>query len=260
MTTFLAALLLSSAIVLVLVRSRRSPRIAIEAFPSASRRAFALALLILTLAVACFGPLLQYPESDPNAALPDVPFGALFLGHGLLVVFLVVWWLLAGRPALSGYLHASFANVRDAFRLGAAAGVAGWAVTMVTMAIVGTFAVTVEPTVLPAGGEIPPVVRTIVDLAWYQRLLLVVSAGVVEEAFFRSFLQTRSGLLLSSVLFTTSHMNYGLPLMLVGVLAVSIVFGLVFRARRDVLPCMVAHSVFDGIQLFLILPAVVAGG
>ena len=256
MTIFLLALFLASLTVLALVRWRPA---AIEPFPTGSRRALALALLTLTLALACFAPLLEYPDTDPNMEIPDLPFGALFLGHGLLASFLLLWWVLAGRPPLREYLHLSFGDLRDALRLGAAAGAAGWAVTMTTMAVVGTLAVTVDPGSLPEDGEIPSTVRIIVELAWYERLLIVLSAGIIEEAFFRSFLQTRFGLILSSVLFTTSHMSYGLPLMLVGVFAVSVVFGLVFRARRDVLPCMVAHSVFDGIQLFLILPAVVAG-
>ena len=259
MTTLLAALLLSGVTVLALVGTRFGPRFEVEPFPSEARRALALAFLTATLALACFAPLLEYPDSDPNAANPDVPFGALFLGHGLLIVFLAGWWALAGRPPLRAYLSLHTRDLADALRLGAAAGAAGWAVTMATMAIVGTFAAAVDPVAVPADGEIPGVVRLIVDLAWYERLLLVLSAGIVEEAFFRSFLQARSGLVLSSVLFAMSHMSYGLPLMLVGVFAVSMVFGLVFRARHDVLPCMVAHSVFDAIQLFLILPAVVAG-
>lgn len=256
MTIYLLALFLASLTVLAVVRWRPA---AIDSFPSGSRRALALALLTSTLALACFAPLLQYPETDPNMEIADLPFGALFLGHGLLVTFLLLWWILAGRPPLRQYLHLTFTDLRDALQLGAAAGAAGWAVTMTTMAVVGTLAVALEPGSLPEDGEIPSAVRIIVELAWYERLLLVLSAGIVEEAFFRSFLQTRFGLILSSVLFTASHMSYGLPLMLVGVFAVSVVFGLVFRARRDVLPCMVAHSVFDGIQLFLILPAVVAG-
>ncbi len=256
MTSFLAALLLSSALLVVLVRSRR---LEVEGFPSASRRAFALALLTFTLGVACIAPLLEFSETDPNQEIPDLPFAALFLGHGLLSAFLLLWWLLVGRPPVRDFLHLRLDGLADGLRLGAAAGAAGWAVTMTTMAIVGTVAVAFEPGIVPADGEIPPTVRTIVELTWYQRLLLVLSAGVVEEAFFRSFLQTRCGLPLSTLLFTTSHMSYGLPLMLVGVFAVSLVFGLVFRTRRDVIPCMVAHAVFDAIQLFLILPAVVAG-
>lgn len=256
MTSFLAALLLSSVVVLTLIRSGR---LVIEEFPTASRKAFALAILILTLAIACFAPLLEFSETDPNRDIGDLPFGALFLGHGLLVLFLVVWWILVGRPRVSEFLHIGTDDVQDALRLGAAAGAAGWAVTMTTMAIVGTLAVAVEPGSLPEDGEVPATVGVIVGLAWYERLILVLSAGIVEEAFFRAFLQSRCGLMLSSVLFATSHMSYGLPLMVVGVFAVSVVFGLVFRARRDVLPCMVAHSAFDAIQLFLILPAVVAG-
>lgn len=218
-----------------------------------------MALLTLTLALACFLPLLEFPETDPNMEIPELPFGALFLGHGLLVAFLAFWWLLVGRPRLRDFLHIGTDDPRDAFRLGAAAGAAGWAVTMTTMAIVGTIAITLEPGSLPKDDEIPATVGVIVGLAWYQRLALVLSAGIVEEAFFRSFLQSRCGLMLSSLLFATSHLSYGLPLMVVGVFAVSVVFGLVFRARGDVLPCMVAHSAFDAIQLFLILPAVVAG-
>lgn len=258
MTSFPAALLLSSVTVFALIGSGR---LSAEEFPSASRKAFAMAILVLTLAIACFLPLLEFPETDPNRELGDLPFGALFVGHALLVSFLFVWWLLVGRPRIGAFLHLGTGTkeLQDGLRLGAAAGVAAWAVTMTTMAIVGTVAANVEPGSVPEGGEVPATVGVIVGLAWYERLALVLSAGVVEEAFFRSFLQTRCGLMLSSVLFATSHMSYGLPLMVVGVFAVSVVFGLVFRARRDVFPCMVAHAVFDAIQLFLILPAVVAG-
>lgn len=252
----LTALLLAGVVVLAL---RKSGRFEIETFPSASRKAFALALFTGTLAIACIAPLLQFPETDPNREIPDLPFAALFLGHALLSAFLLLWWLLAGRPELSAFLHLRSVDLRESLRLGAAAGVASWAITMATMAIVGTIAVALDPAVLPDDGVLPSSVRMIVDLEWYRRLLLVLSAGVVEEAFFRAFLQTRMGLLLSSVLFATSHLSYGLPLMVVGVFAVSVVFGLLFRVREDILPCMVAHAVFDAIQLFLILPAVAAG-
>jgi hypothetical protein len=47
--------------------------------------------------------------------------------------------------------------------------------------------------------------------------------------------------------------------MLIGVLTVSLVLGVLLRAADDVLPCMVAHAVFDGVQLLVVLPAVVGG-
>jgi membrane protease YdiL (CAAX protease family) len=103
-------------------------------------------------------------------------------------------------------------------------------------------------------------VRAIVGLSIPMRLALVCSAGFFEELFFRSFLQARGGLLLSTILFTASHASYGMPFMLVGVFTVSVVLGRVFARRGDVVPCMVAHAVFDAVQLFVILPVVVASG
>jgi membrane protease YdiL (CAAX protease family) len=145
-------------------------------------------------------------------------------------------------------------------QLGAAGGAAAWAVTMAVMAIVGTAVGAIEPEVVEpaARGEIPEVVRWIVDRSAFQRSLLILSAAVVEEAFFRSFLQARCGIVISSLFFMASHGSYGLPLMLVGVFTVSLVLGWIFRARNNVLPCMIAHGVFDAVQLFLILPAVVS--
>ncbi len=259
MTNLLVSLLLATMTLVLLVGVRLPPGFAVDPFPSRLRRSVALAGLVLTLAIGCFAPLLEYPTADPNAVPPDLPLGALFLGHALLASFLFGWWWLAGRPPVGAFLHLRLENSWNSVRAGVAAGVVGWALTLTTMAVVGGLAETLEPAMAPQSDEVPAVMRMIVELAWYERLLLVLSAGIVEEAFFRSFLQARTGLVFSSLLFTTSHMSYGLPLMLVGVFAVSAVFGVVFRRHHDVLPCMVAHAVFDAIQLFLVLPVVAAG-
>jgi membrane protease YdiL (CAAX protease family) len=235
------------------------PRLLVERFPSRLHRRVALALLALTLAVTSFVPPLSWQEIDPHAELEDLSFRGLFAGHAILVAFLAAWWQLSGRPSLRSFLCLDFDEPAQALRLGATMGGIGWALTMTVMAVVGTLAWSFEPARIAGGGEIPPLVREIVELSLLERLLLVLSAGVVEEAFFRAFLQTRTGLALSSLLFTASHASYGLPLMLAGVLTVSLVLGLLFQTRRNLLPCMIAHAVFDAIQLFLILPAVVAG-
>src|SRR5690606_2623545 len=125
MTTLLASLLLAAATVVALVAARRPPRLEIEPFPSEARRALALALFTSTLALACFAPLLEYPAVDPTREVEDVPFGALFLGHGLLTVFLVAWWLLSGRPAWRDFLRVGADGLRDGLRVGAVAGAAG---------------------------------------------------------------------------------------------------------------------------------------
>ncbi len=265
MNLVLLAWPLAIAFTVALVRRERWPRLAIESFPTPARRALALSLLTLVLAIACFAPPLSLESGAPGEPLGEVRFGSLFLGHGLLAGFLLLWWVLAERPDPRRFL--SLRSLRRdelgrELQLGAAAGAAAWAVTMTVMALAATAAGIAASEDLAAGaaGDVPEVVRWIVGLPLAQRFLLVVSAGVVEEAFFRAFLQARSGILVSSLLFASSHANYGLPLMLVGVFTVSVVLGWLFRVRGNIVPCMVAHAVFDGVQLFLILPAVVGSG
>ena len=79
----------------------------------------------------------------------------------------------------------------------------------------------------------------------------------VEEAFFRGFLQPRFGLVVSSILFALSHFNYGLPFLIVGVFTISLVIGLTLTRSGDLLPCIIAHGIFDSVQLFIVLPWVV---
>jgi membrane protease YdiL (CAAX protease family) len=262
MTPAVLALPLSAVVTLFLLRRETWPRLVVEPFPNPLRRGAALALLVLVLALASFAPLIAFDVVRPaDEGLSDIGFPSLFLGHALLAAFLLLWWVLAGRPRPLRFLHLRLerGHLASDLQLGAAGGAAAWAVTMAVMAVVGTAVGAIEPeAVAPAGGEIPEVVRWIVDRSVFQRSLLILSAAVVEEAFFRSFLQARCGIVISSLFFMASHGSYGLPLMLVGVFTVSLVLGWIFRARNNVLPCMIAHGVFDAVQLFLILPAVVS--
>jgi membrane protease YdiL (CAAX protease family) len=263
MTPAALALPLSAVVTLLLLRRETWPRLAIEPFPNPLRRRTAVALLVLVLALASFAPLIAFDVAPPSEeGLGDIGFASLFLGHALLASFLLLWWVLAGRPRPRDFLHLRLdpAHLASDLQLGAAGGAAAWAVTMTVMALVGTAVGAIESEAVETAtrGEIPEVVRWIVDRSASERMLLILSAAVVEEAFFRSFLQARCGILISSLFFMASHGSYGLPLMLVGVFTVSLVLGWIFRARDNVLPCMVAHGVFDAIQLFLILPAVVS--
>ena len=91
------------------------------------------------------------------------------------------------------------------------------------------------------------------------RLAIVVSAMVVEELFFRSFLQTRVGPLAATLMFTAAHGVYGQPLVLVGILVISTVLSATFVLYGNVLPCIVAHGVFDAIQMFVLIPLTLKG-
>lgn len=86
------------------------------------------------------------------------------------------------------------------------------------------------------------------------RLALSLSAGVVEETFFRGFLQPRVGIATSTILFVLAHMSYEQPFMLLGVSFLSILFAMLVRWRQNIWAAMTAHAVFDAIQLLFVIP------
>jgi membrane protease YdiL (CAAX protease family) len=102
--------------------------------------------------------------------------------------------------------------------------------------------------------EAPPIMIWLAELPLTYKLTIIVAAMTVEEAFFRGFLQPRVGLLASSILFALSHFSYGLPFMIVGVFTISLVIGWTLMRTQDLLPCIIAHGVFDAVQLLIVLP------
>lgn len=101
----------------------------------------------------------------------------------------------------------------------------------------------------------PDLVPWIAGLPIAVRVLASLSAGIVEETFFRGFLQPRIGLFASSLFFVLAHASYGQPFMLVGVTLLSVIFGLLVRWRQSIWAAIAAHVLFDAIQLLLVIPA-----
>lgn len=254
------ALLVSAVLVAGLTSRAAWPRFVMETFPGPLRRLAACAVLTVTLAITAILPLSRIGQPAPVIDLESLSVPELFLGHAILATCLLAWWALAGFRPLPAFLHLHLHDPRRQLREGVGAGLGGWVITMFVMTVVGLlFGIGRDA----AGGvkpEVPEMVRAIVGLSVPTKIALVCSAGFFEELFFRSFLQARTGLLLSTALFAASHASYGMPFMLVGVFTVSVVLGRVFERRGDVVPCMVAHAVFDAIQLFVVLPSVVARG
>lgn len=228
------------------------------------RRAAALVVLAAIFYVGVFLPVAMFGVVRPP--LPeDLSTPRLFLLQVLFLLALVAWFLLgyARAGASAGALTASFARqfglrARDAFAelaLGSAAGVVGWVLTIVLMlAVVGlTWALGGEE-LLPT--EPPELVPLVAGLPILVRIAIALTAGVVEELFFRGFLQPRVGITLSSALFVLAHLSYEQPMMLVGIAGLSVLFGLLVRWRGTVLPAIAAHAVFDLIQLLIVVPQV----
>ena len=257
--SLLGALIVSAVLTVGLTARVSWPRLVVEEFPSPLRRVLAYLVLAVTLGLTAILPLSHVGQPPPDALLDRISLPELFLGHALLATCLLLWWALAGFRPPGAFLHLRLDRPLAQLRTGLVAGVGGWAITMLAMTVTGTLLGLGRE--VPGGeqAEIPDLVRAIVELPVLTRVLLVCSAGFFEEVFFRSFLQARSGLLLSTLLFTASHATYGMPFMLVGVFTVSVVLGRTFARRGDVVPCIVAHALFDAIQLFVVLPVVVAG-
>lgn len=229
-----------------------------EEIPTWPRRLIALALLWGVLVACVITPTISPGEmADVDPA--TIWFPSIFLGHLVLSGFLVAWWLLAWRMPLPRFLRLEGA-ARGDVRFGIMVGLSAWGLAIGASALVAMILLAVGH--VPTGAEtgampqldVPPVLFWLADLPAWQKLIVVGMAMTVEEAFFRAFLQTRIGWGLSSVLFALSHGGYGLPNLTASVFVVSLAIGWAFRRRDNLLPCIVAHGIFDGVQLFVVMP------
>lgn len=226
-----------------------------DRFASSAAKWFAYAwlgafMLLLALLVTASALTPATPEQLENA-----PFYTLFVLHALLLVFLVGWWLATGRPSAREFLNIRYERPAEVVAIGATAGVGGWMLTIIIAMLVALalqgFGLIDEAT------EPPAMIGWMAALPIWKKALIILSAMTVEEAFFRSFLQKRIGLIASTILFSLAHFTYGNPLLLIGVTMVSLIIGFTFYRTKNVVPCVIAHGVFDAIQLFVIVPIAV---
>ena len=197
-------------------------------------------------------------QSMSKQELTTVPFWQLFVLHIILVFFLVGWWLLSRRPPIRQFLNLLPAEPLNATALGVAVGVGGWAITLSIAVAVGLILHSLG--MIPKDLQPPAAVPWMAALPFWQKGLIILSAMTVEEAFFRGFLQKRIGLVLSTIAFALAHAGYGEPLMLIGITVVSVIIGITFYRTKNLIPCIVAHGVFDAIQLFVVIPLAVSAG
>lgn len=232
------------------------------------RRAAGLAVLAGVFYVAAFAALGMVGleiDLDLSAVRP----WELFALHAVLVVSMAAWGVLgwAGiggvRAALRGFRLAPARPLGRELALGVGAGIATWgAVLALLIAIAAAVLALGGESLLPEGP--PELVTFVVGQPVWVRVAAALSAGLVEEAFFRGFLQPRLGIAGSSLLFVLAHASYGEPFMLVGVALLSVVYALLARWRGDVWAAAAAHAVFDAVQLLIVIPFAVerlaAGG
>lgn len=219
------------------------------------RAGLAMLLLTATLALIVFMPVTHYGRDVPiDTSRLSLPI--LLSGQGILAAFLLSWWLLRSpADSLPRFLWLGGRNVSQRIRAGVAAGMTGWALTVGINITLGALFGSHDGAT--TGESIPDVVRWLAELPIPSRLAIVGAAMTVEEGFFRGFLQPRIGAVASTLLFALGHFSYGLPFLVIGVVTISFVLAYTFEKEGDLLPCIVAHGVFDAIQLLIILPLAV---
>ena len=186
--------------------------------------------------------------------LAQTPFWSIFMSHVILMMFLAGWWLFAGRPNLVRFMNMQTDNLPQQIGLGLLVGIAGWFLTVtIAMLIGGGLMLT---GLGPDQMEPSPMIPWMAGMAFWKKGLIVLAAMTVEEFFFRAWLQKRVGLVISTIIFALAHAGYGQPLMLIGVTVISLVIGITFWKTKRLIPCIIAHGVFDTIQLFVIVPLV----
>ena len=257
-----ATLLLAACggVLLSFRRSRTRAALAEDRFPTPGRRALAFfclgGVLLLTVVFPFAGGFLQGETAEPER----VSLLSLFGVHAILALFLVLYYVCSGRRSVVEFLR--LRSVRPASDLAAGTAIGGgvWLFNFLLAAVLLGLRAIVTGGAPLGGAPVPPRVSPMVLLLVHQpiavRVGIVVSAMVVEELFFRSFLQTRVGPVASTLMFTAAHASYGQPLLLVWILVVSTALSLALALYRNVLPCIIAHGVFDSIQMFIVIPFV----
>jgi membrane protease YdiL (CAAX protease family) len=136
--------------------------------------------------------------------------------------------------------------------IGLLLGICAWGAVLLALlaAALAIYAIGGEKA-LPKPSAIVPWIASLPVLV---RLMVSLSAGFVEETFFRGFLQPRIGIALSSGFFVLAHLSYGQPFMLLGITLLSLIYAFLVRWRQTIWPAIAAHALFDGVQLLVIIP------
>jgi membrane protease YdiL (CAAX protease family) len=226
-----------------------------DGFEERGRRVAAVlllgAVLLLTVAIP-FAAGLAAGEREPKG----FTLVSLFAVHAMLLIFLALYYALSRREPVADFLKLRSARPAADLTAGFFIGLAGWVITIVALAgiVVVWYLLRRQGLAGAAPKQVNPTILWLVSRPLAVRIGIVVSAMVVEELFFRSFLQTRVGPLAATLMFTAAHGVYGQPLALVGIFVVSAVLSATFVLYGNVLPCIVAHGVFDAIQMFVLIP------
>lgn len=252
MTHFILPLTLIAIVYVVMIVLNERIGLFRDHFPS--RAAEIVAYVWLGLFMGLLTLLIVASSMAPASSkdLSKVPFYSLFTLHAILLVFLFGWWFLSGRPNVLTFLNVQREETGRAALTGLAVGVGGW---IFTIAMALAIALLLQATgALPKNPQPSAMIAWMAGLPIWKKGLIVLSAMTVEEAFFRGWLQKRVGLIASTVLFALAHAGLAQPFLMIGVAIISLVIGTTFYRTKNLIPGIIAHGVFDAVQLFVVIP------
>lgn len=245
-------------------RGERRARREAPGLASPRRRVVAAGGLAAVFFLALFLPVATLDLQPGEVDLEAIGVVDLFFFQALLALTVIAWGALGwaglggGAKALRGWARQVGLAARHPARelaVGLGFGVLAWgfvlAVAAVAAAAVGLFA---GEDALAEITATSPLVLWVAAQPLAVRIAVALTAGVVEETFFRGLLQPRIGILASSLLFVLGHLAYGQVMMLVGVAVLSLLYAGLARWRGNVLAAIVAHALFDLVQLLVVIP------
>lgn len=92
-------------------------------------------------------------------------------------------------------------------------------------------------------------------LPLYVLLIAILFAPISEEVLFRGFLAGRYGVLVSAILFSLSHVFYNSAFELAGAFLIGLALAYYFVKERNIVACIVAHSLYNFSSIALMLLA-----
>ncbi len=207
----------------------------------------------------------MFPESDLGQSLAtgarNTSAGAYAANSITLLIMLglvpVLWLLGSRRSPVEGTLRYLRLHVNRQKALADAGWGVAWGVALLVAAWVLSFLyiIATEGTAGLSGAlnsteESSPVVTGLLSvLNWPLAILIATCAAVGEEIFFRGVLQRWVGPWWQAVFFGITHAGYGTLFQVLWPFAAGVVFGRIILNGRSLITVIVAHFVFDIVQL-----------
>ncbi|MFH0987177.1 MAG: CPBP family intramembrane glutamic endopeptidase [Candidatus Micrarchaeota archaeon] len=118
--------------------------------------------------------------------------------------------------------------------------------------VVLSFAIMLAFVAAGGGADASAVSNIISQINFMEVLIVVIIGSIVEELFFRGYLQTKTNILFSSFIFAYYHIIYGSFSEIMVAFVMGMMLGYLFRMRKDLIAPITAHLFFNLVNLAIV--------